>query len=113
MRIVRLRLEHSVALYRSVLAHARGDSGAATARLEEGRALTDKAKDVITEREKHYRFDVGRLTDAYENPTLYKFGYLRQAHTQCLWRREDEQARRILEENLVGSAPTGLPSCLD
>jgi hypothetical protein len=75
--------------------------------------ITEQAKDVIFEREKHYRFDVGRLTDAYDNPTLYKFGYLRQAHTQCFWRRQDEQARRIVEENLVGSAPTGLLSCLD
>lgn len=113
MQIVRLRLEHTIALYRSILAHARGDAGAAEAKLAEGRAITEKAKDVITEREKHYRFDVGRLTDAYDNPTLYKFGYLRQAHTQCFWRRQDEQARRIVEENLVGSAPTGLLSCLD
>lgn len=113
IRIVRLRLEHTIALYRSILAFARGDHGAAEAKLAEGRAITEKAKDVIFEREKHYRFDVGRLTDAYENPTLYKFGYLRQAHTQCFWRRQDEQARRIVEENLVGSAPTGLLSCLD
>lgn len=113
MRIVRLRLEHSIALYRAVLAHARGDARTAEAKLAEGRAITEKAKDVIFEREKHYRFDVGRLTDSYDNPTLYKFGYLRQAHTQCFWRRQDEQARRIVEENLVGSAPTGLLSCLD
>jgi hypothetical protein len=113
MRIVRLRLEHSLALYRSILAYARGDAKAAEAKLADGRVITEQAKDVIFEREKHYRFDVGRLTDAYDNPTLYKFGYLRQAHTQCFWRRQDEQARRIVEENLVGSAPTGLLSCLD
>lgn len=113
VRIVRLRLEHTVALYRAVLAHARGNSGDANRLLHDAMAITERAKDVILEREKHYRFDVERLTAAYDNPTVYKFGYLRQAHTQCLWRRQDEQARRIVEENLIGSKPTGLPSCLD
>lgn len=113
VRIVRLRLEHTVALYRSVLAHARGNAGEANRLLHDAMAITERAKEVILEREKHYRFDVERLTAAYDNPTVYKFGYLRQAHTQCLWRRQDEQARRIVEENLVGSKPTGLPSCLD
>lgn len=113
MRIVRMRLEHTLLLYRAVLAHARGDAGAAATRLREAIAKTDEAKAVIEEREKHYRFDLERLTGAYDNPTIYRFGYLRQAHTQCLWRRQEEQARRIVEENLIGSAPTGLPSCLD
>ena len=59
------------------------------------------------------RFDAGRLTSSYVNTTNYPFGYLHQAHTQCLWHRQDEQARRIIEEDLIGSLPTGLPSCLD
>lgn len=113
VRIVRVRLEHTVALYRAVLAHARGNADDANRLLHDAMAITERAKDVITAREKHYRFDVDRLTAAYDNPTVYKFGYLRQAHTQCLWRRQDEQARRIVEENLIGSKPTGLASCLD
>lgn len=113
MRIVGLRLEHTLALYRAVLAHARGDVKAAEQGLAAGEALTERAKEVITTREKGYRFDVERLTGAYDNPTMYRFGYLRQAHTQCLWRRQDEQARRIIVDGSLSTAPTGLPSCLD
>ena len=68
---------------------------------------------MIQERAKSYRFDVGRLTNGYANTTNYAFGYLRQAHTQCFWHRENEQARRIIEEDLLGGSPTGLPSCLN
>lgn len=113
VRIVRVRLEHSTLLYRAVLAYARKDAAQAERLLGAARAKTEEAKAVILERERGYRFDVGRLTDSFENPTNYGFGYLRQAHTQCLWRRQDEQARRIIEEGLIGSRPTGLPSCLD
>jgi hypothetical protein len=111
-RIVRVRLEHVVSLYRAILAHARGDSDAARSGLARARAKTEEAKSVIEEREKGYRFDVGRLTDAYSNPTVYSFGYLRQAHTQCLWRRRDEFARLIIEENVLNDA-TDVPTCLN
>lgn len=113
VRIVRVRIEHSILLYKAILAYARQNTAEAEKLLAQARAKTELAKEVVTDREKGYRFDVGRLTDAYENPTNYAFGYLRQPHTQCLWRRQDEQARRIIEENLINSLPTGLPSCLD
>jgi hypothetical protein len=113
VRVTRLRLEHSVLLYQAVIAHARGRAEEANTLLQRGIAKTEQAAEVIAEREKGYRFDVERLTGAYVNATNYHFGYLRQAHTQCLWRRQDEQARRLVEENLIGSGPTGLPSCLN
>jgi hypothetical protein len=111
-RIVRLRLEHAVTIYRAILAHARGDGDGARSGLARAREKTEEAKAVIEEREKGYRFDVGRLTDAYSNPTVYSFGYLRQAHTQCLWRRRDEFARLIIEENVLNDA-TDVPTCLN
>jgi hypothetical protein len=111
VRIVRLRLEHVVTLYRAVLAHARGDGDAARAGLASARAKTEEAKTVIEEREKAYRFDVERLTGAYDNPTFYPFGYLRQAHTQCLWRRRDEFARLIIEDGVLDSID--VPRCLE
>jgi hypothetical protein len=113
IRITRMRLEHSILLYRAVLAYGRQNRAEASKHFNAAKAKTAEALPVILLREKSYRFDVGRLTDAYENPTNYAFGYLRQAHTQCLWHRQDEQARRIVEEDLIGSLPTGLPSCLD
>jgi hypothetical protein len=112
VRIVRLRLEHVVTLYRAVLASARGDGDAARAGLAHAREKTEEAKAVIEEREKSYRFDVERLTGAYDNPTFYPFGYLRQAHTQCLWRRRDEFARLIIEEGVLDST-SDVPRCLE
>lgn len=112
VRIVRLRLEHAVTVYRAVLAHARGDNSSARELLAKARDKTERAKVVIEEREKSYRFDLERLTGAYYNPTFYPFGYLRQAHTQCLWRRRDQFARLIIEENVLGST-SDVPTCLD
>lgn len=77
------------------------------------KAKTDEAAPVIQGRAKSYRFDAERLTGSYANTTNYAFGYLRQAHTQCLWHRQNEQAKRIVEDDTIGSFPTGLPSCLD
>jgi hypothetical protein len=112
VRIVRMRLEHAVIIYRAVLAYARGDRDGARGGLSKARAKTGEAKEVIEEREKAYRFDLGRLTDAYDNPTFYPFGYLRQAHTQCLWKRREELARLIIEEDALYST-SDVPTCLD
>ena len=112
VRIVRVRLEHAVTVYRAILAQARGDNGAARAGLAKARAKTQEAKAVIEEREKGYRFDLERLTGAYNNPTFYPFGYLRQAHTQCLWHRRDELARLIIEEDVLDST-SDVPRCLE
>jgi hypothetical protein len=112
VRIVRLRLEHAVVLYRAILAYARGDVDAAKDGLARARAKTADAKVVIEEREKGYRFDIDRLTAAYENPTFYPFGYLRQAHTQCLWQRREEFARLIIEEGVMNST-SDVPRCLE
>ncbi len=112
VRIVRLRLEHVVLLYRAILAHARGDNGAARDGLARARAKTDEAKTTIEEREKGYRFDLERLTGTYDNPTSYSLGYLRQTHTQCLWHRREEFARLIIEENVLNDS-TDVPTCLN
>ncbi len=113
VRVVRMRLEHSTIVYRAILAYARQKRGDATKLLAAANAKVEEAKVVIEERSKSYRFDVGRLTNGYANTTNYAFGYLRQAHTQCFWHRQNEQARRIIEEDLINALPTGLPSCLN
>ncbi|OJY30346.1 MAG: hypothetical protein BGO98_26830 [Myxococcales bacterium 68-20] len=113
IRVVRMRLEHSVLLYRSVLAYGRQNKADALRLFAAAKAKTDEAAPVIQGRAKSYRFDAERLTGSYANTTNYAFGYLRQAHTQCLWHRQNEQAKRIVEDDTIGSFPTGLPSCLD
>ena len=113
IRVTRMRVEHSILLYRAILAYARQNKAEANRLFTAAKAKTAEATPVIHERAKGFRFDVGRLTNSYANPTNYSFGYLRQGHTQCLWNRQNEQARRIIEEDLIGSLPTGLPGCLD
>lgn len=113
MRVLRLRLEQQSLVYRAVLAYARGDKKGAASAFAAAKAKVDEATPVIQGRAKSYRFDAGRLTNGYLNSTNYAFGYLRQAHTQCFWKREIEQARRIIEEDIIGGLPTGLPGCLD
>ncbi|HZF51112.1 MAG TPA: hypothetical protein VE093_20780 [Polyangiaceae bacterium] len=109
--IVRLRLLHSIRLYEAIFDHARG-GGRAKALLDEAAAITDEAAKVIARREASYRFEKERLVGAYENPTIYKFGYLRQAHTQCLWRRQEEQAAFVIA-NGVGPSPFAVRPCTD
>lgn len=109
--IVKLRMEHSARLYTAVL-EAVARKGDPDATLASARALTDEAAQVIARREAGYRFDVEVLTGAYDNPTRYPFGYLRQAHTQCLWHRQEAQVAHLLE-NGEAASPFALPTCQD
>ena len=111
VRIVRLRLAHSAALYRAVLAAAKQDPGAA-GYLAQAASIRASAKKVVKNREQHYRFPLALLAGAYPNPTLYPFGYLRQASTLCLWNRQGEQAASLVDKGKAASFLT-LPRCLE
>ncbi len=106
--IVRLRLLHSSALYRAILQRANGGDGLSF--LDEAARLTELGRAVTAGREAHYRFDVARLVEAYPNPTRYAFGYLRQAHTMCLWTRQQLQASALLVDGVTASVGS-LPPC--
>ena len=95
--IGRLRAQHAALLYRSILSYARGDGGSAASQLSQASAITQQAAQVVAGREAHYRFDLQRETGQYSNPTIYAFGYLRQAHTQCYWQRREDQVAFILQ----------------
>lgn len=103
--IVRLRARHSAHLYRAILL---GDA----THLRAAEASRQEAAEIVAYREREYRFSLDRLTAAYANPTIYKFGYLRQAHTLCLWRRQEQQARTWLEQ-ATKAGPFDLEACLD
>ena len=75
-------------------------------------AVTAQAAQVVARREAEYRFDLDRVTGAYRNPTVYGFGYLRPAHTQCYWSRREEQVSFLLE-NGVAEGIFSLPNCQD
>jgi hypothetical protein len=109
-RIVRLRLEHSAALYRAVLDSVRGGSSAARW-LERAGAIRQDAKLVIDARALDYRWDQAHLVESWSNPTIYDFGYLRQAHQLCYWERQRVQAQSVIDDGvpaLIGA----LPSCM-
>ena len=108
--IVRLRVEHSAALYRATLAYARGQASSAQKYFDQATATSATAAGVIARREAHYRFDLSTLTAHYTNPTIYPYGYLRQAHTQCFFHRREDQVQALLETG--AAAPIlGLRSC--
>lgn len=108
--IVRNRAAHAALLYRAILARAAGADPEPS--YEKATALTKEAGTIVARREKGYRFDVERLTGLYQSPTIYNFGYLRPAHTQCYWTRREIQVRDLLDSG----SPTpiaSLPSCME
>lgn len=109
--INRLRAEHSVWLYRAVIDWARGGKSHGS-HLARARKITAQAETVIARREAGYRYPLGRLVDAYVNPTVYDFGYLRQAHVACFWHRQDLQVETLVTEGVAAPLST-LPTCLD
>jgi hypothetical protein len=112
VEIVGLRVTHSAELYRAVLEALEANGEQSRAYYDRALATAEKAKAVVARRERSYRFDAPRLVDGYENPTIYKFGYLRQAHTLCFWRRPQEQALQVIEKRSAKSV-LELPTCLE
>lgn len=107
--VLKNRAEHTAHLYRSILELAKkGDPEAA---FKKATALTPEAGEIVARREKHYRFDVERLTGAYDNPTIYNFGYLRPSHSQCYWKRREQQVRELIDTGFAASIAS-LPPCL-
>ena len=109
--IVRARAVHAARLYRAVLAYARGDASAQSY-VDEATQVTALAASIVARREKGYRFDVDRLTAHYDNPTIYSYGYLRQAHTQCYFTRREAQVQAILDTGVPANF-LALPTCDD
>lgn len=110
--IVTLRAQHAAILYRAMLDYVRKDPGDATSLVTQAGQITAQAAAVVAHRESQYRFDLDRETGQYQNPTIYAFGYLRQAHTLCYWHRREQQVTYILQ-NGVAEGQSSLPSCAD
>ncbi len=113
IEITSLRARHAVALYAAALAAGRGAPAASASRLAEALAIEADAAAVVARREAAYRFAAERLTGQRPDLPLplYKFGYLRQAHTLCLWKRRRAQAQAFVE-GAPAPAVQGL-SCVD
>jgi hypothetical protein len=110
--IVTLRAQHAATLYRAMLDYVHGDTTDAATGVTQASQITTQAAAVVAHRESQYRFDLQRVTGQYQNPTVYGFGYLRQAHTLCYWHRREEQVTYILQ-NGGPEGQSSLPSCAD
>jgi hypothetical protein len=111
LEVLLRRSEHAAALYRAVLGTVRGD-GSGMTQLDRATMARTQAAEVIARREAAYRGPLDRFVGAYENPTVYKFGVMRQAHTQCFWTRQEQQARAVITVHEAPS-PLDLPGCLE
>ncbi len=81
------------------------DGGDPASALADAEAALTEAEGVVARRAAAFHDPDGeRWTRAnWTNPTIYDYGYLREADTLCFWRRERAQARNLvlLEENEV------------
>lgn len=103
-----LRAEHTATLYEAVAILHRGgwddpDGGDdaslddARALLDDARAMSARALDVIREQESNYRYPLDRLTAPRPSSlTAYPFGYLEETHRAYFWTRRDDQLDALL-----------------
>lgn len=89
------RARYIAALYDAVLDQAEGaDPGA---NLAEADAWLAAGGAIIESRHAHLHDPLGeRLTTDNLNPTLYDYGYLANANTQCFWMRERGEVRKLI-----------------
>lgn len=106
MIVTRLRAEFVLATWEAVLDKVGGGSGAAASARAE--AALAAAKPVIKGRHNDLHERHGRRSlDQTVNSTVYQYGYLYMADTQCYWHRELEQMKHA-----IGASTGTIPGCL-
>lgn len=71
--------------------------------------VLNKADEVVKRRSKNFFYPRPRLLiENIENPTIYQFGYLKQPHNLCFWKRELAQAKLAM-----GLSSENIPNCID
>jgi hypothetical protein len=106
VQVTALRTRFVLAAFRS--ARNFGADGTDDGNIAKAEALLAQAKSVIARRHKGMHHpDPKALTIDAPNPTLYQYGYLREANTQCYWRRELAELR-----NLVRRGTENVPGCV-
>ena len=93
------RAEQAYLHYAAVADARAGDEGAAYAKLELARLITEQVKETVADVEARvYRWPLELLAE--EKPqslTPYKFGYLWETRTAHFWSRRDEQLQELLD----------------
>jgi hypothetical protein len=101
--VTALRAEHSLAMYRAVVAKARSRldgvdrSTEIAARVADAKALTAKAAIVVARRESHYRLGATETT-AGHNPTQYPYSALYNAHVLTYWTSQEDDLATALAQ---------------
>lgn len=73
--------------------------------LEQMQKILDEARKVAERRYVEFFYPSPNiLVENFDNPTIYKFGYLKQAHTLCLWERDLERFKEAFGQK--ASKPT-------
>jgi hypothetical protein len=91
--VTAMRAHFMLALYRAVVANARGQTSAADLELARAAALKRAALGVVAVREPHYRYPFDEVGVDRESRTSYPFGYLRTVSDLWYWERELKMAR--------------------
>lgn len=104
--ITAARARFQAHLYRATLEFAAaGSEGPSLARAEAELPGAEAAS--ASRRRAFFWHEPLKLIRDLENPTFYKYGYLRDANSLCFWRRELAQAR-----NLIRNVGEAVPGCV-
>lgn len=101
--VTALRAEHSLAMYRAVVAKARtrldgvDRSAEIAAQVAQAKALTAQAAAVVARREPHYRLGAVE-TQAGHNPTQYPYAALYNAHALTYWTSQEDDLAAALAQ---------------
>lgn len=104
-----LRTKFVVETYSAVLNFSYGKKEEAERFLSEAEKTFELAQDVVKRRrEKLFYPRKSLILESVENPTIYKFGYLKQADRLCFWEREILTAKRIIKGSSIS-----IPTCMN
>ena len=105
--ITYLRVKFMRNLYEAVFLYSYGKEF--SEKIDTAVQILNKADEIVKRRSKNFFYPRPELLiESVENPTIYQFGYLKQAHNLCFWRRELGQAKLAL-----GLSSETIPSCID
>jgi len=107
LEITNLRLKFIKNLYKAVFMYSENKNFSEN--FENALKALEKAKEIVKRRcEKFFYPRPALLINPIPNPTIYPFGYLKQAHSLCLWERDLDYAKISL-----GMETDFIPSCIN